>query len=293
MYLLFDIGGTNMRLGISEDGKTIARSETVKTPQVYVDGVRLFVETAKKICGEKTPQAIAGCLAGPVDRVEGKLLAAPNIPDWAGKPFVSDTGSALGVNKTSIHIENDAALAALGEAMHGAGRGFDIVAYITVGTGVGGAKVVRGDIDSTSVGFEPGHQVIDIDNTMEPRGDTTLEGKISGTAVERLAGKKPKEITDPVLWDTLSKTLAFGVANSITMWSPDVVVLGGSMITGSPAISVEQTAVHLDEILKIYPQLPPLKKAELGDIGGLYGALEYAKRKSSNDTRSPHGVYGV
>ncbi len=66
-------------------------------------------------------------------------------------------------------------------------------------------------------------------------------------------------------------------------WSPDVIVLGGSMITGDPSIPLDITEAHLKEILKIYPELPAIKKAELGDSGGLHGALEYIKLKAPID----------
>jgi len=51
------------------------------------------------------------------------------------------------------------------------------------------------------------------------------------------------------------------------------------MITGNPSISVEKTEKYLKEILKIFPKLPVIKKAELGDFGGLYGALAFIKSK--------------
>ena len=92
-----------------------------------------------------------------------------------------------------------------------------------------------------------------------------------------MTGKKPKEITDPAFWDDMARVLAIGINNTIVHWSPDVVVLGGSMITGEPAIPVDATERYLHDMLKVYPQLPPVKKSELGDHGGLWGALEYAK----------------
>jgi hypothetical protein len=55
------------------------------------------------------------------------------------------------------------------------------------------------------------------------------------------------------------------------------VVLGGSMITGNPSIPIDKTEQYLKEILKIFPQLPIMRKAELGDLGGLYGALAFLK----------------
>lgn len=289
MYLLFDIGGTNMRLAVSEDGHVIAKTEIVPTPRAYEEGIKLFVETARHLLGpnEKKLISVIGGIAGPVDHKNNLLLGGPNLPDWVGKPFGADVGAALAafgeVDSTSgandannanrasgvpVVLQNDASMAALGEAMVGAGKGFNIVAYITVGTGVGGARVVNGQIDASSVGFEPGHQMVDLHNT--------LEDYVSGAAVEKRTGKKPKEITDSIFWDEIAKILAFGLANTVVHWSPDAIVLGGSMIVGDPAIPISAVEKHLQDILKIYPELPAIRKAKLGAVGGLLGALEYA-----------------
>ena len=169
-------------------------------------------------------------------------------------------------------------MAALGEAHHGAGRGFDIVTYVTVSTGVNGARIVHGAIDEKSFGFEMGHQIIDPDKTLvKDAPGIYLEDLISGTGVHVRTGKLPKEIHDPEFWDECARILAIGLNNAIDFWSPDVVVLGGSMITGDPAIPIDATQKYLREYLTIIPQIPEIKKAELADVGGLWGALAYLK----------------
>ncbi|MFV1917705.1 MAG: ROK family protein, partial [Patescibacteria group bacterium] len=104
-----------------------------------------------------------------------------------------------------------------------------------------------------------------------------LEAHISGAAVEKRYGKKPYEITDDKFWDELARLLAFGLNNTIVHWSPDVVVLGGSMMK-KIGIPIDRVKFHLKKILKIFPELPEIKKAELGDLGGLHGALYYLKQ---------------
>jgi len=105
----------------------------------------------------------------------------------------------------------------------------------------------------------------------------TLEDMVSGRALQEKTGKHPKEITDLAVWDNHAWLLAVGLNNIIVEWSPNCVVLGGSMITGDPSIPLDKTEKYLKEILKIFPQIPTIKKAELGDFGGLYGALAYMK----------------
>ena len=286
-----------MRLAISDDSSTLSKIETVSTPQVYEKGVELFVATARQLINSLTTvgsssklDLVVGGLAGTIDHKNSLIQSAPNLKNWEGKNFsldVETTFAGVGIYDVSVNLQNDASMAALGEALSGAGRGFSIVAYITVGTGVGGARIALGELDPSTLGFEPGHQIIDIDktvvaNTSNAAGvdhfGNTLEDCISGAAIEKISGKKPKEIKDPNFWDGLARILAFGLTNTVVHWSPDVIVLGGSMITGDPAIPIDAIEKHLQEILKIYPRLPSIKKAELGDHGGLFGALEYARQ---------------
>lgn len=253
--ILFDIGASKTRVAYSADGEIFESPEVINTPKSYEEGRDLFIKLAKKCANGREIKNIAGGMSR-------------SIWDKAEEKFKNDLISEFGAH---VYIENDAAVVGLGEANWGAGRGFKIVAYITVSTGVGGARIVDGKIDEHSIGFEPGNQIMDI-NTKK-----TLEDMISGKALEKNTGKHPKETTDPNVWIELSKILAVGLNNIIVEWSPDCVVLGGSMITGNPAIPLDKTEEHLKEILKIFPKIPPIKKAELGDFGGLYGALAYLK----------------
>jgi predicted NBD/HSP70 family sugar kinase len=225
------------------------------TPQNYEDGLKMFCEIAKELAKNREIKIIAGGMSRDI---------------WNKDPekFKQDLQKEFGV--TAL-VENDAAIVGLGEATWGAGRGFEIVAYITVSTGVGGAKIVGGKIDEHAVGFEPGKQIIDVNS------GKTLEDMISGKALQIKTGKLPKEITDQGVWDAHAWLLAIGLNNIIVEWSPDCVVLGGSMITGNPAIPLDKVEENLKDILKIYPKLPIIKKGELGDFGGLYGALAFIK----------------
>ena len=255
--ILFDIGATKTRIAYSVDGEIFETPEVFETPQIYEEGLKLFVATAKKLANARVIKKIAGGMSR-------------SIADWTPEKFKDDLQKIFGAD---VFIENDAAIVGLGEANWGAGRGFNIVAYITVSTGVGGAKIVNGQIDERAIGFEPGKQIIDIDGG----SNKTLEDLISGKALIAKTGKHPKEITDENIWDEHAKMLAIGLNNIIVEWSPNCVVLGGSMIIGNPAISLEKTKTYLKEILTIFPELPIIKKAELGDFGGLYGALAYLK----------------
>jgi len=263
-----------MRIAVTQDGESFSDPIVVPTPRMFEEGMELFARHTHTLANGEKIEGIVGGIAGTLTQDKGTLIASPNLPGWAGNPLRGKLQDLLGA---PVHIENDSAMVGLGEATYGAGRGFDIVAYITISTGVGGARIVNGEIDESSNGFEPGHQIIDPDNSMCPECDgNDLESYISGTAITKRYGVKPYEITDPEVWDTLAKFLAYGLNNTIAYWSPHVIILGGSMMK-KIGIPVEGVKKHLREIFRIMPDVSRVEKATLGDLGGLWGALAYIK----------------
>lgn len=279
MYILFDIGGTKMRVVAADREKFLGEPVVVSTPKDFGEGIdtlkRIIDNLAQGLLSEnRAITAIIGGIAGPLNDLQTLLVKSPNLPGWVGHD-IKETLHAI--YRVPVELENDAALVGLGEAHFGAGRGKSIIAYLTVSTGVGGARIMNGKIDRSSLGFEPGHQIIDPDNTLCPKCEgNDLEAYVSGTAVEKRFGVKPYEIHDDAVWDELAKFLAYGLNNTIVHWSPDIVIVGGSMMkeVGIPIPAVRK---HLAEVLKIFPEIPQVEKAELGDFGGLYGALAEAR----------------
>lgn len=278
MYIVFDIGGTKTRIATSLDGRTLSEVRTCETPRQYADGVRLIIQNIIDMapdCARVTH--IAGCIRGRLDAQHTGIASDDILADWQGKPLARDLSLACSI---PVLLENDAALAALGEAHYGAGKGYAIVAYHTISTGVGGARIVDGVIDERSSGFEPGHQSIDVDRTLCPDCETgMLEDYISGTSVEHRFGRKPYEIPQgDSLWDELAHWLAHGLNNTIAYWSPDIIVLGGSMMVGDPRIPLAGVAQHLARIAAATgTPIPELAAASLHDHAGLYGALALVK----------------
>lgn len=276
MYLLFDIGGTHMRLATSKDGKRLSHISIFPTPKKFEAGMAIFKTFARDAIrsGAKFT-AVCGGVPGQLNKNHTALVRAPNLTGWVGKPIKKTLAHMF---RAPVYLENDAALAALGEALRGAGKGHRIVTYLTVGTGVGGARIINGKIETKASGLEPGHQVI------VPKGFRCscgkrghLEAYVSGSAFERKYHKRPERVTDARAWKEAAQILATGAYNTSRGWPPDVLVLGGSMITGKPAIPLARVRQEVKRLFAKSPSAPPIRKAALGDYGGLYGALAHLK----------------
>lgn len=258
MYLVGDIGGTHIRLGVSNDLKTILSSTILDTPGSFEKAMALIkTKSFDLTMGEKIELAAFG-VAGPLDQFHNKLTKAPNLPGWEDKPLKELLTTAL---NTIVYIENDAAVGALGEAVFGAGQSFKIVGFLTIGTGVGGAKVVNGELDPNIHGFEPGNQIID--------GEHTLEDLVSGNALEKLYNQKAEDIKSPEVWDKVERSISIGINNLSVAWSPEIIILNGSVIK---SVNIQKIKDFLTNTLKIQDP-PQISASQLGDEAGLYGGL--------------------
>lgn len=274
LYLVFDIGGTKTRLAVSENGKTFRSVKIIPTPKNFSEGVKAIKKFGLELSRGNKIKAVCGGVAGALNSEKNFLVGGPNISRWIKKPLKKELKKAF---RAPVFLENDAALAGLGEATYGAAKGKKIIAYITVSTGVGGARIVNNKIDANFLGFEPGHQIIDAGACLckKCKGGYLLN-HISGSAIKKHFYKRPEEIFNPKIKDDLARWLAIGLNNSIVHWSPEVIVLGGSVMKIIPLDKVKR---HLKSILKIFPVIPQIKKAALKDLGGLYGALVLLKQK--------------
>lgn len=273
MYILFDIGGTKTRVAWSHD--LLRFTDTLKQDTVlsYQEGMAALQAAIRTVAKDRPIHAMAGGIRGPLNHEKTGIVSETSLCDWVGRPLARELSVAF--NGIPVHLENDTAIVGLGETHFGAGKGYDIVAYHTVSTGVGGARFVHGKLDVVSVGFEPGHQILDLDRTVLGRSVTpTLENLVSGNAVEKRRGVKPYDIAQADhIWDELASYLAAGLKNTIVYWSPEIIVLGGSMIVGDPRIPLEAIIKHTKAVLGELEPCPKIVDATLKDEGGLYGAM--------------------
>ncbi len=123
---------------------------------------------------------------------------------------------------SEVFLENDAKLAALGEAV--LLPEFNRVLYITVSTGIGGGLVINGRLDPSALDAEYGRMLL------EHEGRLTLwEDFASGKAIVAKFGQRASEITDPRHWYIIARNIAIGLVDVIAATNPDAVVIGGGV----------------------------------------------------------------
>lgn len=162
-----DLGGTNLKAGlVSLDGRLIAEK---RAPTEVAKGAGHACGTMSRLAQELLAEArlspkdvIAAGIGspGPLNTRTGCIVKTPNLVGWDGAPLAPSVSEKLGC---PVFLEGDANAACWGEHWAGAGRGVNDMVMITLGTGVGGAVILRGElvrgVDDT--GGHIGHVVVE------------------------------------------------------------------------------------------------------------------------------------
>ncbi len=263
MVLVFDLGGTNMRLALVENG-VLGKVTRIPTDRTAA-GFGRFLGVMEELAKGKHIKAVAGGFPGQLSGDEGEVVLATNLPDWLG---VHLKGRIKDIFDCPVYIANDVVLCALGEANAGAGVTSGVMVYYTVSTGVNAARIVDGKIDLTVSRYELGKQIVDI-----PGGKpVSLESLAGGASLQKRLGKAPHEVKDKSVWAAMEKHLAVGLYNTILYWNPAVVVYGGKMMTD---LKVTNIAAELVKMPLVTAAWPEVRAAKLSDEGGLRGALAW------------------
>jgi glucokinase len=144
--IVCDIGGTHTRVA---KGDRIGFTTPVMydTPQEYSTGLHMLEKVLRESGLDDVHSIVVG-VPGVLTEQKNSLYSAPNIPLWVGHNLLSDIQRQTGIS--DVRLVNDTALVGLGEAIVGAGSGYEIVAYMTISTGVGGVRIVNKKIDNTN-----------------------------------------------------------------------------------------------------------------------------------------------
>ncbi|MGD0834449.1 MAG: ROK family protein, partial [Candidatus Dormibacteria bacterium] len=179
-----DLGGTSIRAALADGPTAPGARVTRRTPAA--DGPEAVIAACAAAATEVAggaPDGIAIGIPGPVDPVAGIVFAAPHLPGWEDLPAREMLSRAAGC---PVAIHNDANLAGYAEWVAGMGKDTRTFVFVIVGTGIGGAMIIDGELYVGTVGtaVELGHVPSSLDGPRCGQGHVgCLEGIASGTGI--------------------------------------------------------------------------------------------------------------
>lgn len=308
-YIGIDLGGTNIVAAVVDENYNILTKASTKTDrprpaEAIADDMAAMAIKAVEEAG-LTMEQIEWVGVG----TPGIANSSTGIVEFSGNLGFENTPLAELIRKhidKPVFIENDANAAAYGEYVAGAAKGARNAVCITLGTGVGGGIIIDGKIyaGSNFGGAEIGHMVIGLDGPqctcgrkgcfevyssatglirmtkekMEADPDSRMHaitaernGKVSArTAFDamRQGDASAKEVVDFYI-----KALAAGITNTINIFQPDVLCIGGGVCNeGDPLLLPMKEIVAKENFTRNSPQNAKIVIAELGNDAGLIGA---------------------
>ena len=311
MFLGIEIGGTKLQLGVGAGhGPPLAALERLDVePQHGAEGIRRQIEEAAKPLIERHGVTRIGIgFGGPVDSKRGRVIVSHQVEGWKDFPLVEWSEKTLGLPTL---LANDSDSAGLAEARFGGGKGHRVVFYNNIGSGIGGALVIDGQLyqGGGGVAAEIGHLRPGLD---AERPDQDLESIASGWAIaaharqliqegrfqpehtsdlvarcegaiERLDTKTLAQAAEAGNWlalavfDRACRAVGWALAQTISLLAPNVVVMGGGVALGGEAVFLGPLRRYVDRYM-----FPPLLgtcrivPAALGEEVVVHGVLAMA-----------------
>lgn len=310
-YVGIDLGGTNIVAGVVDESYKIIAKASTKTncprpeKEIAEDMAKMALEAVKN--AELTIDDIEWIGIGTPGIANSKtgIIEYSNNLGFKDTPMVEYITEFIGRNDTPVYIENDANAAAYGEYVAGAAKGAKNAVCITLGTGVGGGIIINGKIyaGSNFAGAEIGHTVIEVDGAqcscgrkgcfeayssatglirmskeaMEMFPDSIMnkmaeeKGKVTARTsfdAMRAGDKAAKDVVDKYI-----KYLAAGITNTINIFQPDILCIGGGVCNeGDPLLLPMKELVAKEVYTRNSPKNCEIVIAKLGNDAGIIGA---------------------
>jgi glucokinase len=292
LVIAIDIGGTGMKCALADEAGNFLHTERHPTPagagpQAVVTAI-LDVAAGLAHRAGTAAQAAGVVVAGVVDEPAGTVVWSANL-GLRGVPLRDLIAQRL---LLPVTIGHDVRAGGVAEARLGAGRGHDQMLFVAVGTGIAAAHVVHGTTTSGAHGGagELGHVIV------EPNGQVCgcggrgcLETLASASALARayaartgraataaqIAAALGHDIDAAAVWRAGIDALAGGLRTAITLYDPEIVVIGGGLADAGPALLEPLTEAVAARLT--FQRLPAIVGAVLGDRAGCLGAALLAR----------------
>jgi predicted NBD/HSP70 family sugar kinase len=291
-YLAFDIGGTQIKYGaVNEAGEVVVNfttdTEAKKGGKYVIDKV---IALAADLMQTYKAEGIGISTLGLVDTEQGVILGGcENIPGYEGMEVKKTVSDALGI---PVELENDVNCVGLAELWLGAGKNTKNFIALTVGTGIGGAIVMNGELyrghgfSAGEWGYmmvegKPFEHVASMTGLCQLASQYKQEKEWNGKEIFDLYDQRDEEIKPAV--QTFFKHLAIGISNLIYIFNPEKVIIGGG-ITGRG----EKFLQELNEEIAKY-LLPDFQKqtnivlAAASNSAGMIGAVYHFMQRQQKE----------
>lgn len=304
-----DLGGTFFKVGLVdvESGRILKKVQC--ETRVDEGGERVvsrMAETILEIIDGESVVGIGVGSPGSIDHDAGVVRFSPNFPDWNDFPLGSLLSRATGLK---VFIENDANAFVLGEKWFGAGRGYEHIVALTLGTGVGGGVISHGVLitGKNGIGAELGHVIIEPSGPLCGCGNYgCLEAIASATAVRRMALEGQRKFPESAIFKSADVTakdvfdaardgdllgrlivervvnaLAVGISNFIHIFNPEIVVVGGGVSRAGEILfePLREKVEHL--VMPSFKGTYEIAQSPLVEEAGILGAasivLQFSK----------------
>lgn len=287
-HLGLDLGGTNIKVAVvSRDGDEFHLNSTDTVDTEADEGPEGVTHNLVRVGGAALAASGASTVGlgvpGHFDRDTGRIVLFPNLPgQWEGFPLRDRIEEALGVDTWMI---NDARAFTLAEGLLGAGSGCHTVACVTLGTGVGGGLMIEGRLHRGAFGVagEIGHQTVVADGPLCGCGNRgCVEALVRADVLASTAGRSSasevfegaREGDDRCLAavSQMADYLGIGLANVVTMFGPERIVVGGGIAEAGDLVLGPVTAAVRRRVTLVPTEKIEIVPAHFGRYAGAVGA---------------------
>ncbi|MEM7770242.1 MAG: ROK family protein [Cyanobacteria bacterium P01_A01_bin.37] len=282
-----DLGGTTIKLGrYTQDGDCIkAIAVPTPTPSTADAVISEMVDAIAMLDPEGIAVAIGVGTPGPADASGRVARVAINLSGWHDVPLAEQLEEKTG--KPTI-IANDANCAGMGEYWLGSGHDFENMIVLTLGTGVGGAIILNGElfVGRHGTAGELGLITLNPDGPPCNSGNKgSLEQHCCISAIRRRTGLDPKELYEQAnagdegaiaFWQNYGRDLGAGLASLIYILTPEAVVIGGGVSASAEFFFPAMLREIETRVLPSSREGMHLLPATLGNQAGTVGAAKLA-----------------
>lgn len=267
-----DIGGTNIK-SVLFNGEKVVMDYSLGTPKDSLEHLIIMLLALIEPLSKKAEQdkvRISGVglgVPGVVDPFSAKITDAPNLPMLNGIKLAEILEKRI---KMPVRMDNDSECFLRAEASIGSAAKYKNIYGITIGTGIGGAWWINGDIYYGAHGFsEPGRMIIDFheQTTLEAAYHKLTQNNPHNLASENYRGDELARRA----FEEIGRFLGLACANIINLLDPEAIVFGGGVMESADLFLPELKKTIEEKVVKMNSKTKILK-SKLGLDAGAIGA---------------------